>query len=474
MANFGLFAGGLGESLQQGWQNQQIADFRQQELKLQAQAQQNAEQRFNITRIDAVRTDAIKGIADAVAQMKVAGIDNAKISQQLMPWVEQTAKLTKSSGLDPSTVYAQFAGALAMPAATKTEEAMTAAKEKPEVKVLTTPAGDQEIRIVNPRKGTVTTPEGGSTQQPLEGMAPGLGAPSPLAPAAPKPMGQQPGTPGTAAPPVGLMKTSFNERFAGEPTAAAPGVLPTAKPAAANPEGSNLLNQLATHSGMTPEQLDMTARQLNDGNVSVLTNLGRGRQGGAAVKATRAWAAHILMSEQGMSATEAAKTANMNAAEFMGIKRGASALGQREAQVIGAITTAQQTAPRVLEASAKVDRTQYPTLNKVLLAWREGTGDENVIRLGIAINTFVNNYARALGAGSSVLTDTARKEAMANLERSWSQGQIGAAIDQMLNKELPSELRGAKGATKEFLGGRGTEEPAKKRYKFNPDTGELE
>lgn len=463
MAGAGFFLGGAASGFMQAQEQFASQDFRQQELKLQAQGQQNAQQRFEMARLDQVRADAMKGIDDAITQLKIAGVDNTKIAQQMAPWMEAVRKLSKSSGIDPATVDAQFATSLAKPPATQTEAAMQAAKEKPEVKVLTTPSGEQEIRIINPRAGTVSAPPGSSTTDNL-------------------PMASQPGVPGTAAPPVAMTTGGFNQRFAdtfagrsldrkgaetyGQTASLPPGApgavqsdLPS-NPSTSTTEGGNLLDQLAKHSGMTADQIDMTARQLNDGNVSVLTNLGRGRQGGAAVKAIRAWAAHILMVEQGMTADEAANAANMNAAQFQAIKRGASALGQREAQVVGAITTAQNTAPRVLEASANVDRTQYPSLNSVLLAWRQGTGDENVVRLGIAINTFVNNYARALGAGSAQLTDTARREAMANLERAWSKGQISAAIDQMLNKELPSELAGAKGGLEQFLGKKGSAKPA--------------
>jgi hypothetical protein len=231
--------------------------------------------------------------------------------------------------------------------------------------------------------------------------------------------------------------------------------------------------------GQLPDSaIDMMARQLNEGNTSVLTNLGRGKQSGVIVQKVRARAAKIMMDEGGLSAQDAAQAANANSAEYLAMKRGASALGQREAQVTGAGTTAMATAPRVLEASKLVDRTKYPALNSVLLAWKEGTGDENVVRLGIAMNTFVNNYARALGAGSAVLTDTARKEAWENLRKSWSSGQVEAAIDQMLNKELPSELTGAKMGLKTFIknfkeGKTPATKDEKKKYTFDPETGEL-
>ena len=43
----------------------------------------------------------------------------------------------------------------------------------------------------------------------------------------------------------------------------------------------------------------------------------------------------------------------------------------------------------------------FHRINKLVLAAKEGTGDENVVRYGIALNTFVNAYARAQGNGGN-------------------------------------------------------------------------
>lgn len=232
------------------------------------------------------------------------------------------------------------------------------------------------------------------------------------------------------------------------------GGAPAPGPASTTPKGQDFLTGLARRSGMDPTSLDVSGRALADGNTSVLQNLGRGKQSGEAVKAVRAWAAHVLVDEQGLSPAEAATRMNMGTAEFKAYQTGAQSLGRREAQVIGAATTAMSVAPRVIEASKAVDRTQYPSINSIIMAAREGTGDPNVIRYGIALNTFVNTYARALGAGNATVTDSARREAWENLKKAWSTGQIDAAIDQMLNKELPSEITGAKMGLREFLSSR--------------------
>lgn len=195
------------------------------------------------------------------------------------------------------------------------------------------------------------------------------------------------------------------------------------------------------------QTLDYMASQLNEGNTTVLSGLGWGAAASNARMEVRNRAVQMAI-KSGLSPTEA----NAKIASFMGEKRGESALGQREAQITSAITTAQMTAQRVLDASEKVDRTEYPSFNRIILAAEQGTGGQDVIRFGIAANTLINNYARALGAGSSQLTDAARHEAQRMLETAWSKGQIRAAIDQM-RLELNSELEGAKRAHGEFTSG---------------------
>lgn len=407
----GFALGGFANAFQQGQEAQSLDRYRMGELKLQAQAQQNAQQRFDIARNDKIYGDAIEKLGEYFQEAKIAHPDwqPQQLMQPVQGWVDQLRKFNTSLGR--KDFDGQLAAMAAAPPKTQTAAAIAQAEAKPVVEKLTGVSGDQSIAIVDPYKKTVDYPGGG----------PDTSVPSPRTDLQP-----------------GQIDTAFRDA-------------------------------IAKRSGLTSEELDVNGRALAGGNVSVLQNLGRGRQGGEAVKATRAWATHVLVHEEGLSPQTAAEVLNNNVLEFQGMKSGASALARREAQVIGASTTAMQTAPRVLEASKNVSRTNYPSLNAIVLAALQGTGDENVVRFGIAVNTFVNNYARALGAGSATLTDSARGEAFANLQKAWSNGQINAAIDQMLNKELPSEVTGAKMGMREFLKQKGFAVPASKT---STDTGD--
>jgi hypothetical protein len=91
------------------------------------------------------------------------------------------------------------------------------------------------------------------------------------------------------------------------------------------------------------------------------------------------------------------------------------------------------TIPVVNELSAKVDRTEYPSVNKLIEAAQKGTGDTNVVRLGIAVATVRDIYARLLNGGGAA-TNSSREQANGLLNQAWSKGQIGAATDQIMQE----------------------------------------
>jgi hypothetical protein len=143
--------------------------------------------------------------------------------------------------------------------------------------------------------------------------------------------------------------------------------------------------------------------------------------------------------EQGLSGEDIAKTI----AEFHGLVAGETALGRRAANVEMAISEAQKMAPLALTASENVDRTRFPTLNEALLAYEQGAGDENVVRLGVATNSLINIYARAVNP-NGVATVSDKDHARELLSAAWNKGQYAAGIDQLMQ-----ELSAARAAPKE-------------------------
>lgn len=415
MANFGIFAGGLADSYQKQTEQNSLATFRTRELQLQEQAQKNAMQRDQMARIDKIRSDAETQISDAVEQLKVAGKNPTEISQLLMPWVQQTAKLTKSSGLDDSPVFARFAASLAKPPATEVMKREAAAKEPP---------GQAELRGAQAAyyrgQAALFSPDntGGQTVQTAGGKVAEI----------PPPPGQG------------------NDMY--EPQPVAPdGTQPAAG-------GSKYISSAYTprqkaiifNSGATPEQFDFDAVQYAYGNTNVATGY-RSYRGVNPVTVLRSRAAQYWM-DKGLSPQEA----NGVLVQFKAMQHGANTAATIDARMTAALAKATNTASIVIPLSEKVDRTQYKDINNIILAAREHTGDQNVIRLGIALETLASNYGVTLGMGNSVLTDFQTKRAQDLLQRGWSKGQLSAAVDQLM-QEIQREEAGTRQAMHTFIGG---------------------
>lgn len=145
--------------------------------------------------------------------------------------------------------------------------------------------------------------------------------------------------------------------------------------------------------------------------------------------------------ERGKSAADLAAAT----AEYQGIKAGQRTLGTRQANIDMAVTEALNVMPIALQASEKVDRTKYPTLNAVLLAAQKGTGDEAVVQLASATNSMVNIYSRAISpSGTPTVSD--KEHAREILSSAYSKGQYRAAIDIMKRemeaaKAAPGQVR---------------------------------
>lgn len=189
--------------------------------------------------------------------------------------------------------------------------------------------------------------------------------------------------------------------------------------------------------------LDEMADQYLAGDKSVLSGLGYGNQGAANRAALRQTIQHRA-EERGMSGTDIATAL----AEYQGLTSGERSLGTRTATMGMAVSEARQLIPQVLQTSARVDRTQYPTLNRLIEAAEQGTGDENVIRLGIAINSFINVYARAISP-TGVPTVSDKDHARELLDKAWANGQIGVGMDQ-ITKELEAAAKAPGVVRQEF------------------------
>ena len=159
----------------------------------------------------------------------------------------------------------------------------------------------------------------------------------------------------------------------------------------------------------------------------------------------------VQAKQQGLSGNDIA----IRIAEFQGMTSAERTLGTREANMEIAANVVRGMVPTALDTSAKVSRSQYPTLNAVILAANRGTGDENVVRFGQAANAIIYEYAKFLNP-TGVPTDSDKARATDILNTAWTQGQFAAALDQIVNKEIPAGATGIAATRGEFRAGLGT------------------
>src|SRR5512139_1102624 len=179
--------------------------------------------------------------------------------------------------------------------------------------------------------------------------------------------------------------------------------------------------------------LEAMAHQARQGDTTVFQNLGRGIQGAQNIVMLRKEIARQNAVEGTSGEEQAAKNA-----EFFGSKAGQRAIGTRTANIELAANELKNVIPVVLDASKAVNRTNYPDLNKVILAYQEKTGDPNVVKFGQGINTLINLYARAINP-SGIPTVYDKSQAHDILYKAWSSGQFEGAVS-MMQKEVDAAL----------------------------------
>jgi hypothetical protein len=199
--------------------------------------------------------------------------------------------------------------------------------------------------------------------------------------------------------------------------------------------------QMAQSGIIDPDTRGFMADQILAGDKSPFANIGRGAQGAENLAALR----REVMTRAQARGLKGADLAALNA-EFSGLQAGERTLGTRTANIEMAASEAQNLMPMAVAASRAVPRSQYPSLNRVQMAIQQGTGDENVVRLGVAVNGLVNTYARAISpTGNPTVSD--KDHAREILDKAWASGQFEAAIGQMQQeigaaRKSPGSVRG--------------------------------
>lgn len=196
---------------------------------------------------------------------------------------------------------------------------------------------------------------------------------------------------------------------------------------------------------LSPGALTMLADRVMNGEE--LPNLGMGKSG-TALKAkiynmAAEKAAAAGLDGQALSLRRAARKANQQA------------LGQ-QAKQYAATQSAEQTAISngalvVSAANTGAGTTGAPLFNRWQQAYRSGVkGDPAVVRFGLAINTFANEYAKVVSGstGNAAVTEGARQEMLRYISTASTPQQV-AGIVQQARKEMANRTKALKGQLNE-------------------------
>jgi hypothetical protein len=175
---------------------------------------------------------------------------------------------------------------------------------------------------------------------------------------------------------------------------------------------------------LSPDAIGQIADQYLAGDKGALQGLGYGSAGAANRAAVR-----DELARRGVSGKDIAAAI----AEFSGTVAGERTAAVRSANLGMALNEAKVFIPMGVEASEKVSRTSFPTLNSVIQAYDKGTGDEDIIRLSVATNAIENAYAQVAARGGQS-TDAARARAHEILNTAFSKGQYKTAADQLMKE----------------------------------------
>lgn len=161
------------------------------------------------------------------------------------------------------------------------------------------------------------------------------------------------------------------------------------------------------------------------GDPSAFQNISRGKSGDTVRNAI--W--NGLAAEPNMTPE---KLASLHL-KFKSLTSEEGSLGTQTAKLATAGAEFDRMANLAEDASDKVDRSQYPTLNKAIEAYDAGTGDTAVVSLVTNARGAVNTWARAINP-NGVATVEATTAGTHLLDVAYSKGQFSEALKQMRNE----------------------------------------
>ncbi len=192
----------------------------------------------------------------------------------------------------------------------------------------------------------------------------------------------------------------------------------------------------AGSNGLSEAGNEIAARQIINGDLSALQNVGRGAQGDAKLTSIKNKAAEILMQENGMTAAEAAAHLGQKLQAFK-----ASGVGQttearttagREANLNLILKATEAAIPAALEASDQVERYagKFVPLNQIIQKGEVMTSDANLRKFGMANLQLAEHWARAMNP-TGVMRESDRDMALKFLSTADSKDTYKQVVMQL-------------------------------------------
>jgi hypothetical protein len=199
---------------------------------------------------------------------------------------------------------------------------------------------------------------------------------------------------------------------------------------------------------LSDDARDIKARQVINGDLSGLQNIGRGAQAGQTLEGISNRAAEILVNEYGMTPDAAAAHLGKKVQEFkassMGQGAEARTAGVREANLNLILRAADAAIPAALDASEKVARTGWVPVNKVIQNGEVIASSPELKRFGMANLQLAEHWARAMNP-TGVMRESDRDKALSFLSTADSKDTYRQAVDQ-LRTQITRERDAVKGA----------------------------
>ena len=193
-----------------------------------------------------------------------------------------------------------------------------------------------------------------------------------------------------------------------------------------------------------PTMVEQLARQDLAGDQSWKTNVGRGAQGGAMLRAVASRKAAI-MAEENISPEDVARHNQEYKARQAGASSEERAVGQRAGGIAVAVQEAHDTVPNVLAAAEQSAGKGLAVWNAVENKWNVQKGDANYAYYVQQLNSLINVYGRVIsGGGKGTVSDLehAREMLNANMPLSAVKGALRGFTKEIdIAEKAPEKVR---------------------------------